>query len=43
MQTSVGSKRAADALGSDPLTSLEEPDDAKRGRILSHEEKLERR
>ena len=47
LQTSVGSKRAADALGPDGA-SLDDVDGAKRacslsGRVLSHEEKLERR
>lgn len=47
-QTSAGSKRAAEAMEGEPLASQEELEDAKRarslsGRILSHEEKLERR
>ncbi|CAL5227321.1 g10261 [Coccomyxa viridis] len=47
-QTSVGSKRAADTLGTDGGAFLEDMDEAKRprslsGHVLSHEEKLERR
>ena len=48
LQTSAGSKRAAEAMEGGALALQEGLEDAKRmcslsGRILSHEEKLERR